>query len=258
MFGCIDVEFDQLLVSLARQFVSTGGLLLPLSKAFTLSIFPSQTAIITAGAVGVSGPLPQLYDGYSERITGLFTPPVTANYTFYVSGNDAVALLLSPDATPQNAVTIASSAVPNRWDFKYWATATQRSAPLTLLAGRQYYFQAQHAEGTGSDFLAVAVRVSRGPLPFPRDVRYAATREHQVLTLSTTFVPATQVITLTGAGNGTFLVEFRGLSLFTGAIPFNVLPTALHTALGKKAPINGCPSDGFTVTRTAVRVCLRV
>jgi hypothetical protein len=95
-----------------------------------------------------------LGDNYGQRIRGFITPPVTGSYRFWVSGNAAARLLLSTDATPDNASIIAyldSYSNPLEWD-KY---PSQQSEPVELEAGKKYYVEALHKESLGGDNFAV-------------------------------------------------------------------------------------------------------
>ncbi len=94
-------------------------------------------------------------DNYGTRLYGWLTPPESGEYTFWVSGDDAQELWLSSDADPANASIIASVAswtASREWEKE----AGQKSAAITLQAGRKYFIQVLGKEGGGGDSTAVA------------------------------------------------------------------------------------------------------
>ena len=94
-------------------------------------------------------------DEYGSRISGYLYPPTTGDYTFWIAGDDNCQLWLSTDGTPDNAELIAE--VPGWTDSRQWDKyTTQQSDTITLTAGRKYYIDILHKEGTGGDNLAVA------------------------------------------------------------------------------------------------------
>ncbi|HXK19012.1 MAG TPA: discoidin domain-containing protein, partial [Polyangiaceae bacterium] len=93
-------------------------------------------------------------DNFGARIVGLIRPAVTGNYTFFISGDDNVSLLLSPDDKPTGKTQIAYHT--GFTGVREWTKfPTQRSAPIALQANKLYYIEAQQKEGAGSDHMAV-------------------------------------------------------------------------------------------------------
>lgn len=91
------------------------------------------------------------------RLRGIFYPPTSGTYTFAVAGDDDASLRFGADGTPGSAVEIASVTGwtnPRQWD-KY---PSQQSAGITLQAGKPYYIEALHKQGTGGANLAVGCR----------------------------------------------------------------------------------------------------
>ena len=94
-------------------------------------------------------------DNYGQRLRGYLVPPTSGNYTFWIASDDASELWLSTDDQPANKRRIASVSsyvAPLKWD----AQASQASAPITLQAGKRYYIEVLHKDGSGADHLAVA------------------------------------------------------------------------------------------------------
>ncbi len=94
-------------------------------------------------------------DNFGERIRGTVTAPVTGQYTFWISGDDACELWLSTSASKFQRVKIA--AVTGWTNFRSWPTSgAQRSALISLQAGQEYYIEILHKEAGGSDHVSVA------------------------------------------------------------------------------------------------------
>jgi parallel beta-helix repeat protein len=107
-----------------------------------------------------------LGDSYGERIRGYICAPQSGDYTFMVSGDDAVELWLSTDDNPNNKIKIASviSWTDLRQFDKY---PGQRSGIITLQSGHKYYIEILHKEGAGSDHVTVAWQVPGSGLEVP-------------------------------------------------------------------------------------------
>jgi len=94
-------------------------------------------------------------ENYGQRLTGYLRAPDSGNFTFWISSDDGSQLFLSTDTNPANKVKIAYSdgATGSREWGKY---PSQRSAQITLQAGKFYYVEVLHKEGAVDDNLAVA------------------------------------------------------------------------------------------------------
>lgn len=93
-------------------------------------------------------------DNYGVRVRGYLTPPVTGSYILSVAGDDNASLRIAPDEHSYNAQIVAFHTgwtAPRQWT-KY---ASQRSAPIQLVAGRRYYIEANVKEAYQGDNLAV-------------------------------------------------------------------------------------------------------
>ncbi|HNS21140.1 MAG TPA: PA14 domain-containing protein [Sedimentisphaerales bacterium] len=98
---------------------------------------------------------------YGSRFYGWLTPEKTGAYTFWIASDDMSQLWLSTDADPANAVEIAkvTGSTTSR-DFD--STTSQKSAAITLTAGRKYYIKALMKEHGGGDNIAVAWQPPNG------------------------------------------------------------------------------------------------
>jgi hypothetical protein len=113
------------------------------------------------------------WDDFNSLSFAWFTPSVTTNYTFFVSGDDASDLFISPDGNPAHKVLIAQEA-GNSGEYD-WQTVTATSAVgdkcsstfsnpdgypawptldsvnggylITLTNGQSYYMEIDHHEG---------------------------------------------------------------------------------------------------------------
>ncbi len=71
---------------------------------------------------------------------GLLIPPVSGNYTFWITSNDYSELWLSTDDDPANVELVCydySLVASREWD----AYPEQESFPIRLVAGQSYYYQ---------------------------------------------------------------------------------------------------------------------
>ena len=94
-------------------------------------------------------------DKSGDRIRGYIVAPSDGDYRFWIAADDSAELWLSPTDSPFDRQRIAyvSSALGFR-DFD--AREIQRSAPITLQAGRYYYVEVLHKESAGNDHVSVA------------------------------------------------------------------------------------------------------
>jgi hypothetical protein len=111
-----------------------------------------------------SGP----YEGtnYGSRWRGYVCVPATGNYTFFISSDDQSELWLSTDEQVNNKRLIAS--VSGHTPFgDYTKYPSQKSALISLVAGRKYYIEALHKEATGGDHLSVGWQLPNGTMERP-------------------------------------------------------------------------------------------
>ena len=93
-------------------------------------------------------------DNYGARMRGWVTAPTTGPYTFWISGDDNVALYFSTTGLPGSKQRIAYD---NSYtgELEWNKFPTQKSAAITLSAGKRYYIEALLKESSGTDSLAV-------------------------------------------------------------------------------------------------------
>lgn len=101
---------------------------------------------------------PDRADTYGVRMRAWLVPPATGNYTFWIASDDEGELWLSTDDNPSNVTLIAN--VPGYSDaYELTKYTQQKSAAISLVAGRRYYVEALMKEGAGGDNLSVAWEV---------------------------------------------------------------------------------------------------
>jgi hypothetical protein len=120
-------------------------------------------------------------DNYANRFSGLFIPPTTGNYVFFVSGDDDTDLFISTDATPANKRLVAQIAT---WtDSRAWLTTPQQrsdqyvdasggtpfASGIPLTAGQRYFIEGVHHEGGGGDDFAATFIMVGETEPAPGD-----------------------------------------------------------------------------------------
>jgi uncharacterized protein (DUF1800 family) len=91
-------------------------------------------------------------DDYGVRLRGFLTAPESGDYRFHLRADEAAAFYLSDDEEPLNSWKRAELTTPVA------ATDWSAAAPSPLLrleAGKRYYLEVLHKEGSGSDHLAV-------------------------------------------------------------------------------------------------------
>lgn len=105
-------------------------------------------------------------DNYGVRMSGWVKAPATGNYTFWISADDNAELRLSSDANPVNKTLIAS--LPAYSNYLEWERyPSQKSATISLTAGKFYYIEALMKEGTGGDHVEVGWKLPSGALEQP-------------------------------------------------------------------------------------------
>ncbi len=125
-------------------------------------------------------------NSYSDRVSGLFIPPITGEYGFVIATDDNGQLFLSTDDTPAHKVMIAQETVwsgSRTWSTSSAGSATQKNSTtfvdgtgatpfangIHLIAGNKYYIESDHNEGGGGDNNAVAFFTIDGTYSLPAD-----------------------------------------------------------------------------------------
>lgn len=100
---------------------------------------------------------------YGSRVRAWLVPPADGAYTFWIAGDDNAEFWISPNQFPFGRARIAST--EGHTGYRAWTTrASQQSAPVTLEAGRRYYVELLHKQGTGAEHVTVAWQPPGGVL----------------------------------------------------------------------------------------------
>lgn len=93
-------------------------------------------------------------EDYGVKYSGLFIPPKSGSYTFWLAGDDAAELYLSKDEKPANVEKVAEmTSYSGRKHFRNNA----KTQPIKLDAGKKYYFCFLHKQGGGGAHAALAM-----------------------------------------------------------------------------------------------------
>ena len=103
-------------------------------------------------------------DTFGQRIRGLVYPPITGQYTFWISSDNQGELWFGNDTTPAN-LTLISTVLDFTFGPTDWTRyPSQQSALITLQTGEAYFIEALAQEGGGGDYLAVAWQIPGGSI----------------------------------------------------------------------------------------------
>ncbi len=93
-------------------------------------------------------------NAYGTRVRGYIVAPTTGNYVFTLTSDDNAVAYLSGNADPLYKLAICS--VPDFTEpAEFNKYASQTSVTIPMVAGRYYYVELLHKEGSGSDHFAL-------------------------------------------------------------------------------------------------------
>lgn len=103
---------------------------------------------------------------FGAQMHGYIYPPADGNYVFWIASDDDSELWLSTGEHPDSVQLIAE--VDGYTNEEQWNKfPSQQSSAIFLEAGKKYYIQALHKEGSGSDHVAVGWQLPNGTLERP-------------------------------------------------------------------------------------------
>lgn len=105
-------------------------------------------------------------DLYGQRLRGWIVPPMSGEYTFWITADDTAELWLSTDRDAANKSLVAKVEgwlPPGSWK----GSERMVSKPVELRAGQPYYIEALHKENEGSDHCAVGWKLPDSQLERP-------------------------------------------------------------------------------------------
>lgn len=127
----------------------TGNYIPNLTSSANYPNSPSSTNYPTSFTGGSA-----IGDNYGTRFRGYIIAPTTGNYVFTACSDDASIAYLSVNADPTYKQQICS--VPEWTNVaEFTKYPEQTSASIPLVAGRYYYVEMLHKEGTGGDNVAL-------------------------------------------------------------------------------------------------------
>jgi len=132
----------------------------------TVSAIPVNTTPTSTIQLTIFEAPSNVADNYGQRVRGYVCPPQTGNYVFWIASDDNSELWLSSDSTTGNKQKIAY--VLGWTSSRQWTKyATQQSVAINLIAGKKYYIEALHKEGSQGDNLAVGWQLPDATLERP-------------------------------------------------------------------------------------------
>ncbi|HXJ74791.1 MAG TPA: hypothetical protein VNM37_18190, partial [Candidatus Dormibacteraeota bacterium] len=98
------------------------------------------------------------HEGYGAHITGFFIAPTNGDYQFFLKSDDSSQLYLNPTGP-----TAAGKVLLTEETGCCGVFSGHPSSPQSLVAGQAYYVEANFKEGTGGDFIQVAMKDATDP-----------------------------------------------------------------------------------------------
>ncbi|NLH16172.1 MAG: hypothetical protein GX455_06310 [Phycisphaerae bacterium] len=138
------------------------------NNTYTVTTGYSFYSSNTAATLCVETPTWANGDYYQARFDGWLLPPADGKYTFYIDSDDQSELWLSSDDQAANVGTtpicsVSSNSPQRQWD----KLAGQKSAEITLEAGKAYFFYAIWRDGSGGDGCALGWSCPEAGIPNP-------------------------------------------------------------------------------------------
>lgn len=93
-------------------------------------------------------------DNYGGRLRGVFVPPASGNYIFYLHSDDAAQLWLNPNGASAAGRVLIAEEIGCCRDWPAVA-----SYPIALREGQPYYIEGLFKEGGGGDYIRVAAQL---------------------------------------------------------------------------------------------------
>lgn len=104
------------------------------------------------------------HEQYGAKLSGWLTAPADGNYNFYIASDDASQLWIGTDATEGSLVMVAEEAGCCKGFLEPGNTQTT-AWPIPMVKGQKYAVQILLKEGTGDDYVQVAMQDATGSTP---------------------------------------------------------------------------------------------
>ena len=128
-----------------------------LTSAPSFPFDPRETFYITAFDTRKAYP-DDSHEQFGGRLSGVFIPPTSGNWIFYLSSDDSSELYLNPVGKDAGGKALMTAETGCCNGF-----AAHPSAPQTLTEGEAYYIEAIYKEGGGGDYCRVAAKLESDP-----------------------------------------------------------------------------------------------
>ena len=135
------------------------------------------------------------HDNYGGRLRGVFIPPVSGNWVFYLRADDGVAFYLNPNGPSAAGKQLVQSRGGCCASF-----GANQTVPFPMIAGQAYFMETLYKEGGGGDYCAVAARLQGSTVPPDTEsipgtaLGYGAIPAGALGTVSVTQSPADQTV----------------------------------------------------------------
>eukprot|EP00035_Acanthoeca_spectabilis_P007825 m.144226 g.144226 ORF g.144226 m.144226 type:complete len:4359 (-) comp14100_c0_seq10:3061-16137(-) len=163
---------------------------------------------------------------YSSEQVGVFVAPHTANYRFWVLGDDHAQVELNRGGDDPAGLQVvaslsgSSSTSSSVYTNTYTRQSSQKSAPIALVAGQRYAFRSRHANRGGAGYVQAAVEILGAPASAIHP-QYHRVNERQEVIMTSTLVRQMQRIVVHNTSGGT--IDLLGGS--EGRYNFSVSPS---------------------------------
>jgi len=122
---------------------------------------PTESSLITAFNSRLAYPNDS-HEQYGAKVSGVFIPPTSGNWIFYMAADDGSQLLFNPAGIAPSGKQILLTRDVCCGDY---LAANSQSPPQALTAGTRYYIEMLYKEGGGGDWGQVAARLEGQPVP---------------------------------------------------------------------------------------------
>lgn len=201
---------------------------------------PDEVNVQTHSLIGFEWP-DENRDRYMARVSGFFRAPITADYRFYVRGDDFVDFKMALSSDAHNLTTINSV---QYWTANYFIYPEQISELVSLTAGEAYYYEARYSEGGGGDYLRVAVHIET-PIS-DETTQYIGLGEVQKFHMASDRVREQQTFEVNNVGGGGFRLQHD--DKISDTIPWNATSSEFKNAIRSVHP---CSWNTAVMSRVA-------
>ena len=193
---------------------------------------------------------PSGMDNYGTRISGFFFPPTTGNYRFYIRSDDGSRLfvntneVMSSDPDAKSLVALCNTSANN--GYTNLLAGFPRYTTNYLVAGRRYYIESLHKEGTGGDYVQATWRL-HSDTNHPADAEFTSAYyfARTVAPWQMTTVTLTQLTDPTNAMEGSRITLSAAATAADNTLPLVYQWQATNSSSGGWTNIPGALGQTF-------------